>query len=73
MFQNMAIVALTWSSDVPLRRSITTDLLKAGTDIPTVQELLGPSDASTTMIYLHELNVAVGGKARSLGALGSLE
>ena len=31
-------------------------MLQAGYDIRTVQELLGHSDVSTTMIYLHVLN-----------------
>ena len=39
-----------------LRHSPATHLHKSGYDIRTVQELLGPRDVRTTMIYAHALD-----------------
>ena len=54
-----------------LRDSFATHLLQSGTDICTVQELLGRSDVGTTMIYSHVLKIAAGGIAGPLDALAA--
>lgn len=48
-----------------LRHAFATDLLRSGTDIRTLQELLGHADVKTTEIYVHAAEIGNGKGVKS--------
>jgi len=54
-----------------MRHSFATTALETGSDIRTVQQLLGHKNVKTTMIYTHVLNRGASGTKSPLDRIAS--